>query len=264
MMLLDELHSTPFRKSEHSRTLREKLDARTKGSVELKHANISSVMQALDLPIVNGYKPYGHSQRALEEAVVEFLVKNPAVEEELDRVAMSLPTVPSAFARTVTEVPAPGSVKRRASEAWSHLRPLPRRFDYSERDFKNRKLGRLGEEFALGLEKTRLREAGRPDLAKQVEWTADIRGDGYGFDIASFTPEGDPLFVEVKTTNFGWRTPFYITRGEVGFSREERKRYRLIRVFQFSSANRAYYMLHGAIEDHCRLEPISYQASISA
>lgn len=262
-MLIDELHSTPFTKSEHSRTLREKLDARTKGSVELKHANISSVMQALDHPIVNGYKPYGHSQRALEEAVVEFLVKNPTIEEELDRIAMSLPTVPSASAHSLTEVPAPGPVNRRASKVWSHPRPLPRRFDYSERDFKNRMLGRLGEEFALGLEKTRLQGAGRPDLAEQVEWTADVRGDGFGFDIASFNPDGEPVFVEVKTTNFGLRTPFFITRGEVGFSREERKRYRLIRVFQFSSVNRAYYMLHGAIEDHCRLEPISYQASIS-
>ena len=263
-MLLDELHGAPYKKSEHSLALRQKLDGRTKGSVELKHANISSVMQALDLPIVNGYKPYGHSQRSLEEAVVEFLEQSPKVKEDLDRIAMSLPAVTPDSTPGATEVSAPEPGRKPASKRWDHLRPLPRRYDYSERDFRNRQLGRLGEQLALDLEKRRLEREGRADLAEQVEWTADVRGDGFGFDIASFTRDGAPLFVEVKTTNFGLRTPFFITRNEVGFSREEKKRFRLLRLFQFSSDARGFYTLDGAIEEHCRLEPISYQASISA
>lgn len=262
-MLLDELRGRPYKKTEHNRALREHLDSRTRGSVELKHANISSVMQALDLPIVNGYKPYGHSQRSLEEAVVAFLNRHPTVKGELDRISMSLPDAAVDFPRDAPQVAPPGPAQGRTGSQWNHLRPLPPRFDYSERDSRNRTLGRLGEMFALELEKRRLKKQGRADLAAQVEWTADVRGDGYGFDIASFTLDGGPLFVEVKTTNFGLRTPFFITRGEVGFSREEKKRYQLLRLFHFSSTERAYYTLSGAIEDHCRLEPVAYQASVS-
>ena len=261
-MLLDELHGAPYTKSGHSLALRQELDARTRGAVELKHANISSVMQALDLPIVNGYKPYGHSQRSLEQAVVEFLRQEPQVREELDRISMSLPDVSLDSPTAATEVPAPEPGQKPDPKRWSH--PLPPRFDYSERDSKNRQLGRLGEQFALDIEKRRLAAEGRPDLVEQIEWTADVRGDGFGFDIASFTRDGESLFVEVKTTNFGLRTPFFITRNEVGFSREEKQRFRLLRLFQFSSKSRAYYTLKGAIDEHCRLEPISYQASISA
>jgi hypothetical protein len=51
-------------------------------------------------------------------------------------------------------------------------------------------------------------------------------GDGAGYDIASFAPDGRPRLIEVKTTN-GWeRTPFHISRNElaVGLSPERRRR----------------------------------------
>jgi hypothetical protein len=40
-------------------------------------------------------------------------------------------------------------------------------------------------------------------------------GDGAGFDIASFDPDGRERFIEVKTTNGAATTPFFLTRNEM-------------------------------------------------
>jgi hypothetical protein len=47
------------------------------------------------------------------------------------------------------------------------------------RDARNRDLGRAGEEFVVDFERSRLRRAGRSDLARDVRWVADLDGDGY-------------------------------------------------------------------------------------
>ncbi len=85
-----------------------------------------------------------------------------------------------------------------------------------ERDAHNHKLGRLGEKFVVEFEKRRLAELGRDDLVGKVEWVADTRGDGLGFDVLSFDEHDDSeLFVEVKTTGLGKFFPFYVSRNEV-------------------------------------------------
>lgn len=52
-------------------------------------------------------------------------------------------------------------------------------------------------------------------MAGEVRWVSKKQGDGLGYDIASFTPEGDPVFVEVKTT-CGGKAPFNIRQVEAG------------------------------------------------
>lgn len=64
-----------------------------------------------------------------------------------------------------------------------------------------------------------LRTAGRDDLARKVRWVSEEDGDGAGYDIASFAPDGFPRLIEVKTTN-GWeRTPFHIHPQRAGRGR---------------------------------------------
>ena len=50
---------------------------RSKKSIEFKHMNISAVMDALGLPYIDGYKPLGHYQEALFEAVEAHLNEKP-------------------------------------------------------------------------------------------------------------------------------------------------------------------------------------------
>lgn len=49
---------------------------------------------------------------------------------------------------------------------------------------------------------------------------SEENGDGAGYDIASFAPDGLPRLIEVKMTN-GWeRTPFHITSNELTAAEE--------------------------------------------
>jgi hypothetical protein len=75
------------------------------------------------------------------------------------------------------------------------------KFDVAGRDERNRALGRAGEERVLAHERAALRTAGRDDLARKVRWVSEEDGDGAGYDIASFAPDGLPRLIEVKTTN---------------------------------------------------------------
>ena len=43
------------------------------------------------------------------------------------------------------------------------------------------------------------------DLARKVRWVSEEDGDGAGYDIASFGPDGRARLIEVETTN-GWPT----------------------------------------------------------
>jgi len=82
---------------------------------------------------------------------------------------------------------------------WSPTARLAR-VDFVARDAANRDLGRRGEEFVLELERRRLHDAGRRELGARVEWTAQVRGDGAGYDIQSFDVDGTGRLIEVKTT----------------------------------------------------------------
>jgi hypothetical protein len=131
--------------------------------------------------------------------------------------------------------------------------------DFVRRDAENRQLGRLGEEWVLDFEQRRLHEEGRADLAKRMEWIADTRGDGAGYDIASFNRDESPRLIEVKTTGLGKQFPFMVTANEVRVSDREREGYHLYRVFEFARAPRMY-VLRGSLKERCRLEATQYRA----
>jgi hypothetical protein len=134
------------------------------------------------------------------------------------------------------------------------------RLDFVRRDAENRRLGRMGEEWVLEVEQRRLHETEqRPDLARKVEWIADTRGDGAGYDIASFNGDGTPRLIEVKTTGLGKYFPFMVTANEVRVSEREPRAYSLYRVFDFA-AQPGIYMLPGPLTLSCDLEATQYRA----
>lgn len=113
----------------------------------------------------------------------------------------------------------------------------------------------------LAHERANLLAAGRPDLADRIRWVSDQDGDGTGFDIESFEPNGDNRLVEVKTTN-GWeRTPFHITRNELAVAEARREHWRLVRLWNFSRSPTAFE-LRPPLEAHVSLMATSYQADM--
>ncbi len=96
------------------------------------------------------------------------------------------------------------------SKPWLSLRG--QRINFAEKDAADRRLAKIGEEFVYDLERHRLKEVGRDDLASKVEWVAKTIGDGLGFDILSFDDADDSKrMLEVKATGLGKFFPFYVT-----------------------------------------------------
>src|SRR6266481_5194564 len=139
---------------------------------------------------------------------------------------------------------------------------LVRKFNPVERDFRNRKLGREGEELVLHFERQRLQLQDRVDLARRVKWVSQEEGDGAGYDILSFDPQGNERLIEVKTTVGSDTTPFYITRNELSLSSERPEAFRLCPVFDFSIRPRMFE-LAPPLTNFVHLSPLSYEASFS-
>jgi hypothetical protein len=137
---------------------------------------------------------------------------------------------------------------------------LIRKFDPVERDFRNRALGKAGEEFVLELERNKLKRQDRNDLARKVRWISELEGDGAGFDILSYEASGKERLIEVKTTNGGAKTPFFLTRNERDVSNERADAWHLYRVHLFSQAPQIF-TVQPPFENALYLNPESWRAS---
>ena len=255
-MVSAELAGQPFNKAERNRALQQ-LIPRSRGSIEFKHQNISAVMLGLGQPWIEGYKPAANFQNALVDGVLRWL------DAHLDWLVPNEPHVTSMphDRPPLWIVPPPAQRNEPPPVDPEFMAAIGRKYDVAERDSRNRKLGKAGEELVLQYERHTLTQAGREDLADKVRWTAVQDGDGYGFDIASFEPDGRERLIEVKTTN-GWeRTPFHITRNEIEVADSRHDDWRLIRVWNFARDPRAF-VLRPPLQAHVELTATSFLAGL--
>lgn len=258
-MLEDDIAGRRYSKAEHNRQLQDVID-RPRGSIEYKHQNISAVLKGLGWDWITGYKPAFNFQMYLVEAVVRWLDRHP------DWLAPAASTQSRSSLAALQEDatlwigPPPTLSNEPPPDELDQMRHIARKYDAAGRDARNRALGRAGEERVLAHERAGLIGAGRGDLADQVRWISDLEGDGAGYDILSFEPDGSDRLIEVKTTN-GWdRTPFHITRNELAVAQENPDEWRLVRLWNFSRQPRGFE-LRPPLETHVSLIATSFQAS---
>lgn len=255
-MLVDDIAGRRYSKAAHRRALLPLLPGRSESSIEFKHQNISAVLKGFSETWITGYRPAFNFQRALEDAVQRWLARNPDWLQ---------PSVASAATGLREDAPLwvgppPTLSNQPPPDELGVMLDLARRFDAAKREAANRALGRAGEERVLAHERTVLENAGRPDLARSVVWESEENGDGAGYDIESFTPEGRPRLVEVKTTN-GWqRSPFHITRNELAVADERGSEWCLFRVWNFAREPKAFE-LYPPLDAHVALMATDFQAS---
>lgn len=261
-MLLLELSGQSYNKTTHRRGLLAKLDNRSEGAIERKHQNISAILIELGFPYITGYKPLGNYQQLLREVVEDRI----AQDQLLDNAALTATTTPATtplfedFSKLLVDAP---KLARAAREPHQHYRlSVPQKRDYLEREARNVALGSAGEEFVLNFEHFRLHNLGLKVLADKIDHVAKTKGDGLGYDILSFEPNGRERFIEVKTTAFGKETPFFVSRGEVRFAQEHTEGFHLYRLFEFRKSPKMFD-LPGAVESHCLMNPVSYICEFS-
>lgn len=155
--------------------------------------------------------------------------------------------------------PAPTLSNQPPPKELEEMLHIARKFDVAGRDERNRVLGRAGEEHVLSHERASLRSEGRDDLARKVRWVSEEDGDGAGYDIASFAPDGRLRLIEVKTTN-GWdRTPFHITRNELAVAEQRRSEWCLFRLWDFAREPKAFE-LNPPLDTHVTLTATTFEA----
>ncbi|WP_424964831.1 DUF3883 domain-containing protein [Dinoroseobacter sp. S375] len=257
-MLAEDIAGHPYNKAAHRRALLPRLNDRSEGSVEFKHQNISAVLKGLGEDWIPGYKPAFNFQMTLVDAVARWLAAHPV---------WLNPTRNGAVAGGLQEAaplwvgPAPTVSNHPPPQELEQMLQIARKFDVAARDDRNRALGEAGEARVLAHEQSTLRSAGREDLARKVRWVSKEDGDGAGYDIASFAPDGRSRLIEVKTTN-GWeRTPFHLSRNELAVAEKRCREWCLFRVWNFARAPKAFE-LRPPLEAHVSLTAMSFQARV--
>ena len=249
-MLAQEIAGGTPVKAHHNRALVERI-GRPRGSIERKHMNISAVLERLGRRRINGYARLATFQRSVIAAIERYLLLN------ADAVSLAEGNVEEA--RPALWIGPPPSIELDDAKTTPALERLVRKFDPAERDARNRNLGRSGEELVFHHERERLVSEGRDDLARKVEWTSRERGDGAGYDIASYAADGSARLIEVKTTNGSAKTPFYMSENERMFSEERPDAFRLMRLYDFATKPSGFE-LRPPLETFLALQPTNYRA----
>lgn len=248
-MLEAEQTGRPYVKAHHRAGLMTRID-RTKRSIEFKHMNISAVLEEMGRPTIRGYKPKEHYQRSILQAIERYMPNEPELWVPRQVSGLAEPKVPFMEAP-----PALGPPRVRPPE----LVRLVQKFDQAERDFRNRSLGKEGEESVFHFERQRLQAEGRPDLAQKVRWVSQEDGDGAGYDIHSYEASGSDRLVEVKTTLGHARTPFYLSRNEHDLAEERPDAFKLVRLHSFNRDPRMFE-LKPPLAEHVQLSTHTFVA----
>jgi hypothetical protein len=259
-MLKMELRGLSYNKSEHRRALALRVK-RSNLAIDRKHMNVSAILGELGFPWIDGYKPYSNYQNLLREVVVNQVAMDGELKAMVEAVVTAEPTVEDVPDILGTVVPPPDSLPKAPKTESAEGPPLGRADrNYLEQEARNSALGRAGEEFVLRYERTRLQSLGLDRLVDRLEHVAVTVGNREGFDIRSFGEDGSDRFIEVKTTNFGSRTPFFVTTNELRVSKRDPGRYHLYRLFHFRKSPRQY-QLQGALDESFSLSATLFRAT---
>lgn len=143
-MVSAELAGQPFNKAERNRALQQ-LISRSRGSIEFKHQNISAVMLGLGQPWIEGYKPAANFQNALVDGVLRWLNAHPDWLVPNEQHFESIPHDRS----PLWIGPPPAQRNEPPPVDPEFMAAIGRKYDVAERDARNRKLGKAGEELVL-------------------------------------------------------------------------------------------------------------------
>ena len=241
-----------------------KLKGRKPDTIKSKSSNISAILVQLGQPYVQSFVPDYRNLESLKNVVLAYLGK---YLDEFADAAEGLGGSKEGVSDIVhdwnqifdSNIPekSPAIAERPPRQF------LARKINFAERENRNRSLGKKGEEFVYDNEREMVRDKFGTKMVNKVKWCSEKNGDGLGYDILSCNPkDGSELYIEVKTTNSGKYTHFFMSANEVAFSKAKASRYRLYRVYNFSAGPRIF-QLKGSVKRHVYLSAENYKASFS-
>jgi hypothetical protein len=153
------------------------------------------------------------SSKFLEEVGITLIGES----ELLELQSQSAAPVEKPKEKTIEFVDSPSPPQKRSGSSTGEFKTR-KISNYAQINASNSALGLLGEELVIDTERKNLIKHDRKDLAEKIIHVSVIEGDGAGYDIKSFTPEGEIKYIEVKTTKGSGTAPFYLSPNEIEFS----------------------------------------------
>ncbi len=132
--------------------------------------------------------------------------------------------------------------------------------DWSKKQLVSSRLGQLGEELVLKVEKSKVKELGFIDKVERVM----KKLDGEGYDILSFDEDGEEMYIEVKTTKGNSNEPFYLSANEKAFCEAHPSKYVIYRLhnYIFQTCSAQIYKIKGSEILGLQFSPINFEVSI--
>lgn len=134
--------------------------------------------------------------------------------------------------------------------------------DYDAEQKRNKQTGDSGESLVIAHEKKILEDLGLYELSSKVKKAKD----GEGYDIISFTPDGEKKYIEVKTTTGIDIRPFIMTDNEWEFMIRNADNYHLYRIFEYNSVlnQGKMYCLSGSLENQVFTRPKQFEVFLKS
>jgi len=138
--------------------------------------------------------------------------------------------------------------------------------DYEKEARKLKRLGDRGEKIVMDIEKMRLINAGKENLAKRIE-RVSLKSDAYGYDILSFNEDGTKRYIEVKATRAKVGTAnFFLTANELKIA-NELDNYFIYMVYDIMSERPKIWAIKNPFNPENKntvKTPINYRVTINA
>jgi hypothetical protein len=124
-------------------------------------------------------------------------------------------------------------------------------------------LGEIGEKLVVEHERRILKQAGRLDLASKVRHIAEEEGDGAGYDVLSYFPDGRHRYIEVKTTKGSISSGFFLSPNEIEFSGIHADNFELRRLYDLNVSAQTYsfYSVFGDLKKAFALTATEYKVA---
>lgn len=152
-------------------------------------------------------------------------VKGMVERDELDFVDEP---IPEQFSLKLHDGNEQGEDKSKVTE--THMRKT----DFLKLNEIKKQIGDIGEQIVLLYEQQRLINSNKAELAKKIEHSSAIKGDGLGYDLISYEVSGDKIYIEVKATRQNTSGNFYLSKKEKQVAQdlyEKGEKYKIYRVF---------------------------------
>lgn len=222
--------------------------------------------------IQNGKKISGTLENVIrtvpEEYISDFIYgyKTSAVTDENTLVVYETENIKTT-AKSLQKVSIPKRTSRSTASKKTNKTFKTKR-DYIKENIRNLDIGERGEKLVFEMEKEKLNNAvneGKISSVNQYLKWVSLDDDSAGYDILSYDVETkNPIFIEVKATTGSKYSPFYMSEGELKFSKDNKAQYRLYRLYNLKNDVAKYFELDGDISNctDVKIDAVNYLVSL--